>query len=41
MPAQGVGTRQPKVAAAAAGRGIFQGEEAGGEGLGLGDEALG
>lgn len=41
MLAQGVGTRQPKVAAAAAGRGIFPGEEAGGEGLGLGDEALG
>lgn len=41
LPALGVGTRQPKVATAAADRGIFPGEEAGGEGLGLGDEALG
>lgn len=41
MQAQGVGTRQPKVAAAASGREIFPGEEAEGEELGLGDEALG
>lgn len=34
MPARRVGTRQPKVAAAAAGRGIFPGEKAGVRGCG-------
>lgn len=40
-PAWGVGTRQPKVAAVAVGKGMFPGEEAAGGGLGIRDGALG